>query len=138
MKDQASINLKIVDDPISENALDGCLSVRATSQGLVVTDPSGISRPIGDLAINTITTDSSITLSSNTWYVLQAVVSGQLPPLGADALIKLSIKSLGVGSTIVPATNDLIEGESELTLDVADQTIVLYYQADQHNWLVLH
>lgn len=138
MKDQASINLKIVDDPISENALDGCLSVRATSQGLVVTDPSGISRPIGDLAINTITTDSSITLSSNTWYVLQAVVSGQLPPLGADALIKLSIKSLGIGSTIVPATNDLIEGESELTLDVADQTIVLYYQADQHNWLVLH
>ena len=138
MKDQASINLKIVDDPISENALDGCLSVRATSQGLVVTDPSGISRPIGDLTINTITTDSSITLSSNTWYVLQAVVSGQLPPLGADALIKLSIKSLGVGSTIVPSTNDLIEGESELTLDVADQTIVLYYQADQHNWLVLH
>lgn len=138
MKDQASINLKIVDAPISNKASDDHLSIRATNQGLVVTDASGVSRPIGDLAINTITTDSSITLSSNTWYVLQAVVSGQLPPLGADALIKLSIKSLGIGSTIVPATNDLIEGESELTLDVADQTIVLYYQADQHNWLVLH
>lgn len=138
MKDQASLHLKIVDDPISANALDGCLSVRATSQGLVVTDPSGVSRPIGDLAINTITTDSSITLSSNTWYVLQAVVSGTLPSLSADALIKFSIKSLGVRSIITPATNDLIEGESELLLDVADQTIILYYQADQHNWLVLH
>ena len=138
MKDQASLHLKIVDDPISANALDGCLSVRATSQGLVVTDPSGVSRPIGDLAINTITTDSSITLSSNTWYVLQAVVSGTLPSLSADALIKFSIKSLGVGSIITPATNDLIEGDSELLLDVADQTIILYYQADQHNWLVLH
>lgn len=138
MKDQASINLKIVDAPISNKALDDHLSIRATSRGLVVTDTSGASRPIGDLAIHTVTTASSITLSSNTWYVLQAVVSGQLPPLGADALIKFSIKSLGVGSTIVPATNDLIEGESELTLDVADQTIVLYYQADQHNWLVLH
>lgn len=138
MKDQASINLKIVDAPISANALDGCLSVRATSQGLVVTDPSGISRPIGDLTIVTLTTSASVTLSVNTWYVLQAVVSGTLPSLSADALIKFSIKSLGVGSIITPATNDLIEGESELLLDVADQTIILYYQADQHNWLVLH
>lgn len=138
MKDQASLHLKIVDDPISANALDGCLSIRATSQGLVVTDSSGISRPIGDLTIVMLTTASSITLSANTWYVLQAVVSGTLPPLSADALIKFSIKSLGVGSIITPATNDLIEGESELLLDVADQTIVLYYQADQHNWLVLH
>lgn len=138
MKDQASINLKIVDDPITSNALGGCLAVRATNQGLVVTDENGVSRPIGDLTIVTLSTATSVTLSANTWYVLQAVVSGTLPSLSADALIKLSIKSSGVGSTITPATDDSIEGESELLLDVADRTIVLYYQANQHNWLVIH
>ena len=47
MKDQASLNLKIVDTPISKNALDGHLMLSATSTGLKLYDHTGAETPIG-------------------------------------------------------------------------------------------
>lgn len=47
MKDQASLNLKIVDTPITKNALDGHLMLSATSTGLKLYDHTGVETPIG-------------------------------------------------------------------------------------------
>lgn len=47
MKDQASLNLKIVDTPIDSKALAGHLMLRATSTGLKVYDNTGVETPIG-------------------------------------------------------------------------------------------
>lgn len=47
MKDQASLNLKIVDTPITKNALDGHLMLSATSTGLKLYDHTGTETPIG-------------------------------------------------------------------------------------------
>ena len=46
MKDQASLNLKIVDTPITKNALDGHLMLSATSTGLKLYDHTGAETPI--------------------------------------------------------------------------------------------
>ena len=42
MKDQASLNLLIVDSPIDSKALDGHLMLRATSTGVKVYDATGV------------------------------------------------------------------------------------------------
>lgn len=47
MKDQASLNLLIVDSPIDSKALTGHLMLRATSDGLKVYDNTGVETPIG-------------------------------------------------------------------------------------------
>lgn len=47
MKNQASINLKIVDSPIDSKALEGHLMLRATSDGLKLYDNTGVETPIG-------------------------------------------------------------------------------------------
>ena len=47
MKDQASLNLKIVDTPISKNALDGHLMLSATSDGLKVYNHAGEEQSLG-------------------------------------------------------------------------------------------
>lgn len=47
MKDQASLNLLIVDSPIDGKALEGHLMLRATSDGLKVYDNTGAETPIG-------------------------------------------------------------------------------------------
>lgn len=47
MKDQASLNLKIVDSPIDSKALEGHLMLRATSDGLKLYDNTGVETPIG-------------------------------------------------------------------------------------------
>lgn len=47
MKDQASLNLKIVDTPISKKALDGHLMLSATSDGLKVYDKDGTEQSLG-------------------------------------------------------------------------------------------
>lgn len=47
MKDQASLNLKIVDSPIDGKALEGHLMLRATSNGLKVYNNTGAETPIG-------------------------------------------------------------------------------------------
>lgn len=47
MKDQASLNLLIVDSPIDGKALEGHLMLRATSDGLKLYDNTGVETPIG-------------------------------------------------------------------------------------------
>lgn len=47
MKDQASLNLKIVDSPIDSKALEGHLMLRATSDGMKLYDNTGAETPIG-------------------------------------------------------------------------------------------
>lgn len=47
MKDQASLNLLIVDTPIDGKALEGHLMLRATSDGLKLYDNTGVETPIG-------------------------------------------------------------------------------------------
>lgn len=47
MKDQASLNLLIVDSPIDSKALEGHLMLRATSDGLKLYDNAGAETPIG-------------------------------------------------------------------------------------------
>lgn len=47
MKDQASLNLKIVDTPIDNKALENHLMLRATSDGLKVYNNTGAETPIG-------------------------------------------------------------------------------------------
>ena len=47
MKDQASLNLKIVDTPIDGKALEGHLMLRATPDGLKLYDNTGVETPIG-------------------------------------------------------------------------------------------
>lgn len=47
MKDQASLNLKIVDIPISKNALEGHLMLNATSDGLKVYNHAGEEQSLG-------------------------------------------------------------------------------------------
>ena len=46
MKNQASINISIVDDPINPSALPGSLALRATSNGIVITDADGVMKPL--------------------------------------------------------------------------------------------
>lgn len=47
MKDQASLNLLIVNSPIDSKALTGHLMLRATSDGLKLYDNTGVETPIG-------------------------------------------------------------------------------------------
>lgn len=47
MKDQASLNLLIVDSPIDSKALTGHLMLRATSSGLKVYDATGSETELG-------------------------------------------------------------------------------------------
>lgn len=47
MKDQASLNLLIVDSPIDGKALEGHLMLRATSDGLKLYNNTGVETPIG-------------------------------------------------------------------------------------------
>ena len=57
MKEQASLHLKITDNPIASKALDGSISIRATSQGLVLTDVNGHDEPLGISKDNTYLSD---------------------------------------------------------------------------------
>ena len=141
MKDQASINLKIVDDPISANALDGCLAIRATSGGLVVSDSAGVAHPLNggsDMSAVVITEPTTTICLVNTWYVLQDVLTGTLPVAEDGSMIRFTTTSTSTGSQLTPASGDTISMANELELDVADRTIVLLYQAADHNWVVLH
>lgn len=141
MKDQASINLKIVDDPISEKASDGCLAIRATSGGLVVSDNAGVAHPLNggsDMSAVVITEPTTTTCLVNTWYVLQDVLTGTLPVAEDGSMIRFTTTSTSTGSQLTPASGDTISMANELELDVADRTIVLLYQAADHNWVVLH
>ena len=141
MKNQASLNLQIVDDPISEKASDGCLAIRATSGGLVVSDSAGVTHLINggsDTNAVVITEPTTTTCLVNTWYVLQDVLTGTLPVAEDGATIRFTTTSTSTGSKLTPASGDTIAMTSELELDVADRTIVLLYQASDHNWVVLH
>lgn len=55
MKDQASLNLLIVDSPIDSKALTGHLMLRATSSGLKVYDATGSATELGGGGISEIT-----------------------------------------------------------------------------------
>ena len=52
MKDQASLDLRIVDLPLSSAALTGHLSIRATSTGLKVYDETGAEQALGQNSIS--------------------------------------------------------------------------------------
>lgn len=46
MKNQASLSLQIVDEPILAKSSEGQVMIRATSNGVVVTDSAGNTRPL--------------------------------------------------------------------------------------------
>lgn len=60
MKDQASLNLLIVDSPIDSKALTGHLMLRATSSGLKVYDATGSETELGGGGISEITVGAGL------------------------------------------------------------------------------
>lgn len=154
MKDQASINLKIVDDPISANALGGCLSIRATSNGVVVSDANGVVRPLAgqEYTINNNAADSngnfSITASEleaaptvHTHAIsdvtgLQTQLDGKSPTNHTHRLVQ----SLNVGDVSISDAVKLVGGDNvsletvlnTIYINVNAQAAGAYKQADMY------
>lgn len=142
MKDQASINLKIVDDPISANALSGCLSIRATSNGVVVSDANGVVRPLAgqEYTINNNAADSngnfSITASEleaapavHTHAIsdvtgLQTQLDGKSPTNHTHRLVQ----SLNVGDVSISDAVKLVGGDN-VSLETVLNTIYINVNA---------
>ena len=61
MKNQASVSLTIVDEPINGNANTGQILIRATSDGVIAVDANGKQTPLGgqQYTINNIAADAS-------------------------------------------------------------------------------
>lgn len=60
MKNQASLDLRIVDNPINDQVNNGCISIRATTNGVVVVNSDGTSQTINQKhTINGVSADAS-------------------------------------------------------------------------------
>lgn len=123
MKNQASLNLKVVDNPISNKANTGCISIRATTNGLVVVDDSGVIETVGQkYTINNVSADNDgkftisagdIGAAENTHtHFYSDIVDGPVASSGIVLGIIKAYNSETKTATVQEANVDWTENES--------------------------